>query len=270
MLRSSAGCIPDCLAKSGRALERLDDQVVGDVAREAEMDGRVDERLHHQEHVGRAGAADRGRHGDHLLVVDLELVRRARRAGRRPGPAARRSSPGVAYQTVMPLPEPGRRVGHAPDDLVVAEDAGQGRGRGAGQDAEDELAAAQVRADLAPDPVEHLGLDAEQDDVGAARRPRRCRRRSGCRTRARAASRRSARGWLATTWPGWTSSPRSRPAIIASAMTPEPTVAIVALRQGGHRPEYSRRGPGGSRRRRGAPSGAGARRRRARRTGRSS
>ena len=53
-------------------------------------------------------------------------------------------------------------------DLVVTEDAGQGRRGRPGQDAEHELAAAQVRADLAPDPVEHLGLDAEQDDVRAA------------------------------------------------------------------------------------------------------
>ncbi len=45
-------------------------------------------------------------------------------------------------------------------------------------------------------------------------------------------SRRSGRGWLATTWPGSTSSPRSMPAIIASAMTPEPTVAIVDFARG--------------------------------------
>ena len=45
-------------------------------------------------------------------------------------------------------------------------------------------------------------------------------------------SRRSGRGWLATTWPGSTSLPRSMPAIIASAMTPEPTVAIVDVARG--------------------------------------
>ena len=43
----------------------------------------------------------------------------------------------------------------------------EGRGRRAGEDAQDELAATQVRADLAPDPAEHLRLDPEQDDVGA-------------------------------------------------------------------------------------------------------
>src|SRR5678815_3117316 len=45
-------------------------------------------------------------------------------------------------------------------------------------------------------------------------------------------SRRSGRGWLATTWLGSTSFPRSMPAIIASAMTPEPTVAIVEFARG--------------------------------------
>ena len=34
------------------------------------------------------------------------------------------------------------------------------------------------------------------------------------------------------TRPGATSAPRSRPAIIASAITPEPTVAIVAFESG--------------------------------------
>src|SRR4051812_39582125 len=45
-------------------------------------------------------------------------------------------------------------------------------------------------------------------------------------------SRRSGRGWLATTWLGSTRAPRSMPAIIASAMTPEPTVAIVDFARG--------------------------------------
>ena len=49
----------------------------------------------------------------------------------------------------------------------MAEDPGERGRRGAGEHAEDELAAAQVRADLTPDLDQHLGLDAEQDDVGA-------------------------------------------------------------------------------------------------------
>ena len=45
-------------------------------------------------------------------------------------------------------------------------------------------------------------------------------------------SRRSARGWLATICDGSTRWPRSTPAMIASAMTPEPTVAIVRCARG--------------------------------------
>ena len=49
----------------------------------------------------------------------------------------------------------------------MAEEAGQGRGRRPGEDAQDELAAPQLRADLAADLGQHLGLDPEQDHVGA-------------------------------------------------------------------------------------------------------
>ncbi len=51
------------------------------------------------------------------------------------------------------------------------------------------------------------------------------------------AVRRSARGWLATTCPGSTRLPRNSPAIMASAMTPEPTVAMVRLERGDIGPE---------------------------------
>ena len=140
--------MPDCFANSVRALERLDHQVVGDVAREAEVDGRVDERLHDEEHVGRAGAADRGGHGDQLLVVDLELGAEGPEQRRRLlalvlGGLGRRVPDGHAFAQLR------RRVGHAADDLVVAEDAGQGRRRGAGEHAQDQLPASQVRPDLA-------------------------------------------------------------------------------------------------------------------------
>ena len=108
MLRSSAGCMPDCLAKRVRALERLDHEVVGDVAREAEVDGGVDERLHDQEDVGRAGPGDGRGHRHHLLVVDLELVPEGAEQGGGLGALLGRAVSGVAYQTVMPLP---RRAG---------------------------------------------------------------------------------------------------------------------------------------------------------------
>ena len=83
---------PGLLREERRALERLDDEVVGHVAREAEVDRGVDERLHDEEDVGRAGAADRGGHRDHLLVVDLELDAERARAAPPPARAAPRSS----------------------------------------------------------------------------------------------------------------------------------------------------------------------------------
>ena len=52
---------------------------------------------------------------------------------------------------------------------------------------------------------------------------------------ASSAARRSARGWLATTWDGRHQVAAEQAAIIASAITPEPTVAIVRFVEGGHR-----------------------------------
>ena len=133
----------------------------------------------------------------------------------------------------------GGRVRHRPDDLVVAEDGRERRRRRAGEHAQDELAAAEMRADLAPDLAQHLGLDREQDDVRAVDARRRSRRPRGCRTRALRWSRRSARGWLATIWRASTSSARSSPPIIASAIMPVPTVAIVRCGERGHGAEHS-------------------------------
>src|SRR5260221_6263439 len=49
---------------------------------------------------------------------------------------------------------------------------------------------------------------------------------------AASASRRSARGWLATSWPAVTSFPRRSPEMIPSAMTPEPMVATTRWASG--------------------------------------
>ena len=133
---------------------------------------------------------------------------------------------GVAYQTVMPLPELRGRVGHAPHDLAVAEMARQRAVVAPARIADHELARPQSTADLAPDAGQHLRLDAEQDDVRAFDRLGVGLDRPDA-VGALEASRRSARGWQATIWSGSTRLPRSRPAMIASAMTPEPTVAIV-------------------------------------------
>ena len=152
------------LREERRPFERLDHEVVGDVSREAKVHGRVDERLHDEEDVGRPGPADRGGHRDHLLVVDLELeAERPEQCGRLGALRLGRLGGGVPDRHA--LAEAGGRIRHAADHLVVPEDPGEGRGRGAGEDAQDQLAAAQVGTDLAADLVQHLGLDAQQDHV---------------------------------------------------------------------------------------------------------
>ncbi len=49
----------------------------------------------------------------------------------------------------------------------MPQDPDERSGRRPGEHAQDELAAMQVRTDLAPDLAEHLGLDPEEDDVRA-------------------------------------------------------------------------------------------------------
>ena len=134
------------------------------MAREAEVDGGVDQRLHDQEDVRRAGARDGGRHGHHLLVVDLDLdAQGAEEVSRLLALLGARLRRRVPHR--HPFAEASGRVGHCPDDLVVAERPDQGlRGR-AGEDRQDDLAASQPRPDLAPDAGQHLGLDREDDDI---------------------------------------------------------------------------------------------------------
>ena len=92
------------LGEQGRALERLDDEVVGDVAREAEVDGGVDERLHDEEDVGRAGAATRRSPSRPSSRRRPRAGGRGRRAARPPGRAARRSSPASRTRPSCPCP----------------------------------------------------------------------------------------------------------------------------------------------------------------------
>jgi hypothetical protein len=115
----------------------------------------------------------------------------------------------------------------------VAEDPGQGLRRRTGQDAENQLSASEVRPDVRSDALEHLGLDAR----GGSRRAS-----DGVGIRGDGPdpvlaleclpplSARVAGDDLRS---GATRPSRSRPAIIASAITPEPTVAIVAFERGG-------------------------------------
>jgi hypothetical protein len=150
-----------------------------------------------EEHVGRAGAAHGGRHCDHLLVVDLELsAERAEQGGRLAPLLLRRLGRRIPDRHA--LAEAGRGVRHRPDDLVVAERPGQGRGRRSGDDRQHELAAPQVGPDLPADLAEHLGLDREQHDVGVLDRLDVAGTTRIAYSRS-SVSRRSWRGWLATT-----------------------------------------------------------------------
>ena len=118
---------PGLLGEERRALERLDDEVVGDVPREAEMDRRVDERLHDEEDVRRAGAAT-------PPSPSRPSSRRRPRAGGRARPGVPRPAPrwssvvsGVAYQTVMPLPSRAGVFGMLRTTWSWPRNAGQGR-----------------------------------------------------------------------------------------------------------------------------------------------
>ena len=174
---------------------------------------------------------------------------------------------GVAYQTVMPLPRRAGVLGMLRTTWSWPRMPVRAAVVAPGQDAQDELAAAQVRPDLAADPLEHLGLDAEQDDVGVG---------DGLDVAGDGPDAVLALEGLAPLRPRMAghdlaglrrAAPRSRPAIIASAMTPEPTVAMVASTRGDIGAEYS---DGSARASRGRRRVRRAARRRARRTGRSS
>ena len=74
----------------GRADEGLGDEVVRELAREAEVHAGVDERLHDGEEVGRPGPRQRGRHRHERLVIDLALVADGAAGRHGPGRAAAR------------------------------------------------------------------------------------------------------------------------------------------------------------------------------------
>ena len=157
------------LGEERAALEGLDDEVMGDVAREPEVHGRVDERLHDEEHIGGSGATDRRRHRDHPLVVHRQLGSERFQEGGRLLPLLggdlRRRVPDR-----HPLAQSCRRVRHAPHDGAMPE-YGRERGRGrSGDDADDELSLPEVAGKLPPDSNEHLRLNSQHDDVGLLHR----------------------------------------------------------------------------------------------------
>jgi len=92
------------------------------------------------------------------LVVDLDLVAKCLKDGARLGPLicaglGRRVPNGHA------LAKPRRRIGHAADDLAMAESACQRSSGRPGKDRQDQLTGPEHRGQLGPDAREHLRLD---------------------------------------------------------------------------------------------------------------
>ncbi len=199
------------LREAGAALERLDDEVVRDVAREAEVDGGVDQRLHHEEHVGGAGPRHRGRHRDPLLVLDLEL--RAQRAEQRLrlGALVLGAWPASRTRRSCPLPMRAGVLGIARDDLVVAE--GRRRGRSSWARRAPTAPAARVAGAgpiSRPTRASICGLTARMI-TSASRIASTLDATTRIPCVPSSAARRSARGWLATTCSGATSLPVQQP-----------------------------------------------------------
>ena len=154
----------------------------------------------------------------------------AREQRARPAPRWSSVVSGVAYQTVMPRPSWAGVLGMLRTTWSWPSTSASAARGGAGDDRDHQLAAAQARPRARARRGQHLRLDRQDDDVGRVGRLACCDATARMPYSRSSSSRRSARGWLATICAGSTISPRSRPAIIASAITPEPTVAIVRPR----------------------------------------
>ena len=102
--------------------------------------------------------------------------------------------------------------------------AERGGGR-PGDDADHQLFGSEAAAQLGHDPAEHLRFDAEQDDIGVEESLG-VQGRDGDVMRGNQGLRRAARGWVQTMFRAGTRSCSSRPASIASAITPVPTIPI--------------------------------------------
>ena len=133
------------------------------------MDGAVDQRLHHQENVGRTGAADRGRHGDEAFIGHLQLV--AERAQQCLGLLAmRRRRLWCRVPDVHALPDLRRRVRHHAHQRRVVEALTE-RLRGCpGDDRDHQLLGCEALPNFVEDPGHHLGLDPQHDGVATSGR----------------------------------------------------------------------------------------------------
>jgi len=143
-------------------------QPLGDGPREAHVHTSVNQRLHEQEDVGRAGAAERRRHVEILLVLDEHLF--AHRLQDLHGLLALRVGHGAGARPHRDaLADLRRRVGHHAHDVLVAAQPFAQRGDGdAGSDGEDEGIRLDRAAQVGQHFIHDLRFDGEHDDVGMA------------------------------------------------------------------------------------------------------
>ena len=154
------------LGVAGGAEERLDDHRRGHIAAEADVDGGVDHRFHHEEHIGRAAGADGGSHVDVLLRVDVDLL--AEHAEEEShlvtgglGDGGGGGPDGHAFADL------GGGVGDGADDGCVLEEIGDGSDANAGHDRHNGLIWLEGGGDLGRGGGELLRLDGDDDDLGA-------------------------------------------------------------------------------------------------------
>ena len=160
--------LPGVPSERGGTLDRRQDQLLRDAAREAKVDSGVDQRLHEQKDIRRAGARNRGRHVDEVLVVDEHLFaeRTEDRVSLSPMGVAGRLRGAPHRDAPSDL---GRRVRHGSHGDLVADSVRDRAKRYARDDGQDKRIVADRAAQLAQDDREDLRLDREHDDVRAPR-----------------------------------------------------------------------------------------------------
>ncbi len=114
------------------------------------MDGGLDQRFHHQEHVGWPGAAHGGGHVEGVLILDVDLLAQSLQNGPGLGMLFLRHLWG-ACPHAHPLAHLGRGVRHDPHDSPMPQPPRDGFGARSGHDGEGEL----VEADEVVQIVQH-------------------------------------------------------------------------------------------------------------------
>ena len=132
------------------------------------MHGGVDQRLHQQEHVGRPGAADGGRHVEEALGLDVELApERADDGPRLLALRRRHLRRGRPHRHA--LADLGRRIGHGPHDGPVPRPGRERFDGGAGHDRQQQRLRPERPADVGEHGRQHLRLDGQHDHVADGR-----------------------------------------------------------------------------------------------------